>query len=37
MTAHDGNGHSMRETFLREGLATETDEWKALNTAPRMN
>jgi hypothetical protein len=30
MTAHGGNGLTMRETFLREGLARETDEWKAL-------
>ena len=31
MTAHDGNGRSMRETFLREGLARESEEWKAMN------
>ena len=30
MTAHGGNGLTMRETFLREGTAKETDEWKAL-------
>ena len=30
MTAHDGNGRTMRDTFLREGVAVETDEWKAL-------
>ncbi len=33
MTAHGGNGHSMRETFLREGLARETDEYKTLKDA----
>ena len=33
MTAHGGNGHSMRETFLAQGLATETDEWKAIKAA----
>ena len=31
MTADDGNGRSMRDTFLREGTAVETEEWKALN------
>ena len=31
MTAHGGNGYTMRQTFLRDGLARETDEWKALN------
>ena len=30
MTAHGGNGLTMRETFLRDGTAIETDEWKAL-------
>lgn len=33
MTAHDGNGRTMRETFLRDGTAVETEEWKALMTA----
>lgn len=33
MTAHDGNGRTMRETFLRDGTAIETEEWKALMTA----
>ena len=33
MIAHDGNGHTMRETFLAHGLAVETDEWKALKAA----
>jgi catechol 2,3-dioxygenase-like lactoylglutathione lyase family enzyme len=37
MTAHGGNGLTMRETFLRDGTAIETDEWKALvaDTNPR--
>jgi catechol 2,3-dioxygenase-like lactoylglutathione lyase family enzyme len=30
MTAHGGNGLTMRETFLRDGTAIETDEYKAL-------
>ncbi len=30
MTAHDGNGRTMRDTFLRNGVAVETEEWKAL-------
>lgn len=33
MTAHDGNGRTMRETFLRDGTAIETEEWKSLMTA----
>ena len=33
MTAHDGNGRTMRETFLREGLARESEEWKAMQAA----
>ncbi len=33
MTAHAGNGHTMRETFLAHGLAVETNEWKALKAA----
>ncbi len=33
MTAHGGNGLSMRESFLARGLAIETDEYKALKVA----
>ena len=36
MTAHPGNGYSMRETFLRAGLARETEEFKALPEAQRV-
>ena len=33
MTAHGGNGLSMRKSFLARGLAIETDEYKALKVA----
>ena len=33
MTAHAGNGHTMRETFLRQGLARDTDEHRRLLAA----
>ena len=33
MTAHSGNGHSMRASFLQRGLATETDEFAELSAA----
>ena len=33
MTAHAGNGHSMRETFLRLGVARETEEYRQLLAA----
>ncbi len=35
MTAHAGNGFTMRETFIAEGIARETDEYKALPEAER--
>ncbi len=30
MTAHAGNGHTMRETFVREGLGRVTDEYRRI-------
>jgi catechol 2,3-dioxygenase-like lactoylglutathione lyase family enzyme len=33
MTAHGGNGYTMRETFIREGLARPTDEFLELTGA----
>jgi catechol 2,3-dioxygenase-like lactoylglutathione lyase family enzyme len=33
MVAHAGNGHTMRESFLRQGLARDTDEYKRLLAA----
>ena len=33
MTAHAGNGHSMRETFLRQGTARDTEEYRQLLAA----
>ena len=30
MTAHPGNGVTMRETFLRDGLGRVTDEYREL-------
>lgn len=35
MTAHAGNGFTMRQTFLRQGLARETAEYRALPEAQR--
>ena len=35
MTARPGNGHSMRETFLREGLARDTREYEQYLATPR--
>ena len=33
MTADAGNGHSMRETFLRHGTARDTEEYRQLLAA----
>ncbi len=30
MTAHAGNGHAMRETFLREGRGRLTEEYQRI-------
>ncbi len=34
MTAYPGNGHSMRETFLREWLGPVTEEYRKIGDGP---
>jgi len=36
MTARPGNGHTMRETFLREGLARDKPEYQAIAEPPHQ-
>ena len=37
MTAHAGNGHSMRETFLNQGVARDTEAYRRLLSAHRTD